>query len=224
MSVAGKAVILEQEGEVSELVDERDLGSRAERRPGSSPGFPTMGAGARVTLLVPLAVAAVLALSACGLIGGGGASEEEFLALQQQFSSTKLQLDSADKDISSKQVRIAELEAEVSRVQSEAAAVAIEGKISLEQAQLSVRLFAQQNLAVYGSRWGNVPLVWEVESAEEGEELYYIHLNYRPFQNFTGTPGIEEFVTEKTGEIVLRQVLTEPDPDTPAEPETPPPG
>ena len=28
-------------GEVSELVDERDLGSRAERRPGSSPGFPT---------------------------------------------------------------------------------------------------------------------------------------------------------------------------------------
>ena len=28
-------------GEVSELVDEHDLGSCAERRPGSSPGFPT---------------------------------------------------------------------------------------------------------------------------------------------------------------------------------------
>ena len=29
-------------GEVSELVDEHDLGSCAERRPGSSPGFPTI--------------------------------------------------------------------------------------------------------------------------------------------------------------------------------------
>ena len=28
-------------GEVSELVDEHDLGSCAARRPGSSPGFPT---------------------------------------------------------------------------------------------------------------------------------------------------------------------------------------
>jgi hypothetical protein len=28
-------------GEVSKLVDEHDLGSCAERRPGSSPGFPT---------------------------------------------------------------------------------------------------------------------------------------------------------------------------------------
>ncbi len=28
-------------GGVSELVDEHDLGSCAERRPGSSPGFPT---------------------------------------------------------------------------------------------------------------------------------------------------------------------------------------
>lgn len=31
-------------GEVSELADERDLGSRAERRRGSSPLFPTVGA------------------------------------------------------------------------------------------------------------------------------------------------------------------------------------
>ena len=113
-------------------------------------------------------------------------------------------------------MRIAELEAEVARVQCEAAAVASEGRISLEQAKLAVRLFAKENLAVYGPLWGNVPLVWEVESAEEGGGLYYIHLNYRPFQNFTGTPGIEEFVTDKTGEIVLRQVLTEP--------EAPPPG
>ena len=29
------------DGGVSELVDEHDLGSCAERRPGSSPGFPT---------------------------------------------------------------------------------------------------------------------------------------------------------------------------------------
>ena len=32
-------------GEVSELVDERDLGSRAERRGGSSPPFPTRRPG-----------------------------------------------------------------------------------------------------------------------------------------------------------------------------------
>ena len=34
--------IVKQTGEVSELVDERDLGSRAERRGGSSPSFPTI--------------------------------------------------------------------------------------------------------------------------------------------------------------------------------------
>ena len=35
-------------GEVSELADERDLGSRAARRGGSSPPFPTSERGDRV--------------------------------------------------------------------------------------------------------------------------------------------------------------------------------
>ena len=209
---------------MSELADERDLGSRAERRPGSSPGFPTTpGGGPLVVALVPLLTLGLLALTGCGLLGGG-VSEEEFLALQQQLSTTKQMLETTDRDVSAKQVRLAELGAELKKIQTETAAAASEGKIPLERARLDVRKYAQENLAVYGPVWGNVPLIWEIESAEEDEEFYYIKLTYRPFQNFDGTPGTEEFITDKTGKIEFRQVLTEPDPDKPLEPKPPPEG
>ena len=175
----------------------------------------------RTVLVVVLACTAAVLLTGCQLIGGG--DSEELLALQEQLSSTKAMLDDTDRDVSAKQVRIAELQVEIKKVKDEAQAKALEGRISLEKARLEVVLYAQQNLAVYGPEFGNVPLVWEVATAEEDEEFYYVTLNYRPFANFNGTPGTEEFITDKAGAIQFRQVLTEPDPDTPLE-EPPPEG
>ena len=53
----------------------------------------------------------------------------------------------------------------------------------------------------------------EVASSREGEDFYYIQLNYRPFGGFDGAPGVEEFITDKSGDIKFRQVLLEPDPE-----------
>ena len=55
--------------------------------------------------------------------------------------------------------------------------------------------------------------MWEVTSAEEKEDFFYISLSYRPFKAFDGTPGTEDFIMDKTGRIEFRQVLYEPDPD-----------
>ena len=177
-----------------------------------------MGAG-----LLPLLTVALLAVTGCGLLGGGGLSDEEILALQTQVSTTKQMLDEVDRDNSAKQVRIAELESEINAVLSQAAETASEGKISLESARLKVVRFAQDNLDAYGPFFGAMRLVWVVESSEEDEEFYYIRLTYRPFQTSTGTAGTEEFITDKTGKIEFRQVLTEPT-DKEPEPEPPPEG
>ncbi len=83
-------------------------------------------------------------------------------------------------------------------------------KVSLERARLLVVRYAQQNKDVYGDH-ANEPLVWEVATAEEQDEFYYVKLSYKPFSDFGGAPGLEEFIVEKDGAIAFRQVLSGPD-------------
>ena len=86
------------------------------------------------------------------------------------------------------------------------------GYISLDQARVLAIEHARDNREFYGSRYARRELVWEVVSAEEGEDYYDIRLSYRPARRFVGDPGIELFTIEKAGAIALRQVLSEPQP------------
>ena len=174
---------------------------------------------ARAGLCVPVitAILAVFVLTACDMIGGG-LSEEDQQALQDELDATKAELESADTLASQERVRVAQLEAEVASLQQQVEqaktqAVAVEGQISLEKARLQVVMYAQENTEVYGPIYGSVHLVWEVASAVEDEEYYYIKLKYWSFGHFEGTPGEEEFIVDNTRKIEFRQVLSEPNPE-----------
>jgi hypothetical protein len=93
--------------------------------------------------------------------------------------------------------------------------------ISLERARLVVIRYAQNDTTVYGPDFESVPLVWEVESSEAGEEFYYVNLKFRPAGRTTYIPGTEQFIVDKTGKVEFRQVLTLPREDLP-EPVTAP--
>ncbi|MCH8206945.1 MAG: hypothetical protein IH956_08065, partial [Chloroflexi bacterium] len=87
---------------------------------------------------------------------------------------------------------------------------ALEGYISLEQARVLAIQHARDNRDFYGGRYRDRDLVWEVASADEGEDYYEIRLSYRPAGRFRGEPGLEQFTIDKTGSIELRQILDEP--------------
>jgi len=82
--------------------------------------------------------------------------------------------------------------------------------ISLDQARQLALDHARENLDFYGRRYRHRELVWEIVSEEEDEDYYRILLFFRPAARFNGTPGTEQFIIEKTGEIRLRQLLDEP--------------
>ena len=82
--------------------------------------------------------------------------------------------------------------------------------ISLEQACLLAIQHARDNTDFYGPRFADMALFWEVVSQEEGEDYYDINLSFRPAGRFTGEPGVEHFIIDKTGAIELRQIQDEP--------------
>lgn len=82
-------------------------------------------------------------------------------------------------------------------------------RISLERARLQAVQYAQQHQDVYGDV-ATQQLVWEVGSALEQDEFYYVEILYKPFGVFEGTPGLEEFIMEKDGTIAFRQVISQP--------------
>jgi uncharacterized RDD family membrane protein YckC len=82
--------------------------------------------------------------------------------------------------------------------------------ISLMQARLLAIEHACADTEIYGPRYSNARLVWELLESEEDEDYYQIKLSWRPAGRFDGEPGIEEFIIAKTGEIRLRQLLDEP--------------
>ena len=61
----------------------------------------------------------------------------------------------------------------------------------------------------YG-RYADRELVWEVISANETEDYYEVRLSYRPARGFRGQPGVEQFTIDKSGPIMSRRVLSDP--------------
>ena len=172
-------------------------------------------------LTAVLALIALLALSACDLVGGGGAEGEGAAE-----GGEPTEVDKLTDDLRFAKAQVSALDTEVNRVKAEAAAqvtaaaaAAAEGRISLEKARLVAVRYAQENREVYGPNYRDLHLVWEVESAEEKKDFYYVYLLYRPFGVSNGTPGREEFIMDKRGNIEFRQVLDEPNPEA----EPPPP-
>jgi hypothetical protein len=153
-------------------------------------------------------VAVVVVVAGCGLIGSGP-TQEEYDALATQLETAQLEADSAFTEVMSLKSQLTESQASAQAQDLQAAS----GNISLERARLEVIRYARDNKDVYVPEYQNALLVWEVETAEEQQEFYYIHLTYRPFGDFGGTPGREEFIVDKTGNIEFRQVLEVPDPD-----------
>ena len=82
--------------------------------------------------------------------------------------------------------------------------------ISLEQARVLAIEHARDNPAFYGARYSGTNLVWEVDSQEEGDDYYEIHLSFRPAGRFRGEPGKEQFIIDKSGDVRVRQLLDEP--------------
>jgi len=82
--------------------------------------------------------------------------------------------------------------------------------ISLDQARVLAMEHARDHRDFYGRRYRRRELVWEVVGEADDEESYQIRLSYRPAGKFQGTPGTEQFVIDKTGQIRLRQLLDGP--------------
>ena len=82
--------------------------------------------------------------------------------------------------------------------------------ISVDQARILAIQHAQENTGFYGPELASSRLVWEVISQEETDDYYDIRLSFRPRRRFRGRPGTEQLTIDKTGVVLLRQVLTEP--------------
>ena len=161
--------------------------------------------------------------------GSGGSSAESDFAkrqvetLESEIASLKEELTKA-REAASSAPDVGEIEAKIrADIEAEVRAEVQKdvNRISLERARLVVVQHAGQNRDVYGT-YASEALVWEVASAEEQEEFFYVKLNYKPFGRFDGTPGLEEFIVEKDGTITFRQVLSEPDSTKKSTPEPPP--
>ena len=84
------------------------------------------------------------------------------------------------------------------------------GYISLDQARVLAMRTARETPGVYGRRFRNVPMAFEVAAEEQTEDHYVVTLSFRPQGEFTGTQGQEQFFIEKEGVVALRQVLSLP--------------
>jgi len=82
--------------------------------------------------------------------------------------------------------------------------------ISLEQATLLAMEHARQNSRFYGWQYVWRRLAWQLESADEGEEYYEVNLSFQPAGRFRGSPGVEQFIIDKVGNIRMRQLLESP--------------
>ena len=164
------------------------------------------------TLVAFLAFLAFLVAPACNLVVPG---EDEAQEPEGPTDVGKLtaELDSALSELSRLRAQNKLLKvASAARAAAEA-----EGLILIEKARLVAIKHAQENKEIYPSKYRELRLVWEVDSALEQREFFYVYLLWRPF-GFVGTPGREEFIMDKTGVIEFRQVLEEPLPEAqPAE-------
>ena len=86
------------------------------------------------------------------------------------------------------------------------------GYVSLDQARVLAIRHARDNTDFYGPRFADREMVWEVISAEEGEDYYDIRLSFQPARRFRGEPGVELFTVDKVGSIELKQIVSEPMP------------
>ena len=84
------------------------------------------------------------------------------------------------------------------------------GYISLDQARVLAIEHAGKNPDRYTDRYARRRLVYDVVSASEGEDYYEVMLSRRPSGRFRGEPGLEQFTIDKTGQIQLRQILSDP--------------
>lgn len=171
---------------------------------GAIGGAPTEG---------DLEAAAGAAISAVSSATSGGSVELELA--QQQVGTLENQLNGFKDELKTTREALATAQAQVNKSEEQLRSelmVQIEeeiNRISLERARLQAVQYAQQHQDVYGDV-ATQQLVWEVGSALEQDEFYYVEILYKPFGVFEGTPGLEEFIMEKDGTIAFRQVISQP--------------
>jgi len=192
-----------------------------------------MGRKTVVRYIVSVAVVAFsIALTGCGVVGGGDPSlvdanststsevlsnlspsadlaQQQIQTLENQVNTLKEQLKQAREALAAAEERLAQPEEELRKELMTQIEQEI-NTITLERARLQAVQYAQQNQDPYGPT-AQQQLVWEVIASEAKDEFYYITLSHRPFGTFTGTTGTEEFIMEKDGKIVFRQVISQPD-------------
>ena len=166
-----------------------------------------------------MALLATVTLAGCGLLPGGGVSQEDYDILAEQLGNANIQLEEALNQAGA--AGAAQVDAQAVRSELEAAKAEIarlseitdgvqSDTLSLEAARLVALRQARQEKSVYAPQFQDIPLVWQVQESSEGDEFYYVTLTYRPSGNFDGSAGSEEFILSKTGTIEFRQVLTDP--------------
>ena len=71
------------------------------------------------------------------------------------------------------------------------------GYISRDQARVSAMMHARDNPVLYGPKFQDRVMAFNVVASEESEDYYDISLSYRPSGRFTGEPGLLQFIIEK---------------------------
>ena len=82
------------------------------------------------------------------------------------------------------------------------------GYISMAQARVLAMQTAREEPGNYGAAFEGMEMFFEVEGEEEDEDYYHVRVSFRPVDNLTDTPGIEEFILDKNGDIALRQIVS----------------
>ena len=86
----------------------------------------------------------------------------------------------------------------------------IGGYISLEQARVMAERDGIEHPELAGSRYRDQKIAFEVASAEEGDDYYYLDLSVQPVGKFRGQSGAVRYTIDKMGHIETRQVIREP--------------
>ena len=84
--------------------------------------------------------------------------------------------------------------------------------ISLAQARLLAMQTARETPGEYGSQYQDVSMAFEVSTGQDTEDNPVVPLSFRPQDQFSGTPGQEQFLIEKEGTVAVCQVLSVPRP------------
>ncbi len=88
--------------------------------------------------------------------------------------------------------------------------IGVLGHISPGHAQVAAMRAVQDRPGLYGNRYRELPMTFEVVDSRETEDHYLVTLSFRPQGRIGGDPGLEQVTVSKEGTVLSRHVLSLP--------------